>query len=116
MRARDASPLLKVTPKDLETGVPRDATVQVTAPRRVDHLSTQGVSVRTEDREVDGALYISSCGRVLFWRPLEALPPDARFQVTICGVRDERGAPFDDHSSTFVTGAFSYLDLQLLAE
>ena len=39
-----------------------------------------------------------------------------RHQVRISGVRDERGAPFDDHASTFVTGAFSYIDLQLIAD
>ncbi len=116
MRARDSSPILKVMPKDQETGVPRDATVLVTAPRKVDQHSTKGVRVRTEERDVDGILDISSDGRILFWRPAQALEAEARHQVTISGVRDERGAPFDDHSSTFVTGAFSYMDLQLLTE
>jgi hypothetical protein len=103
-------------PKNQETDVPRDATVLVTAPRPVDHLSTNGVRVRTEDRDVDGVLDISSDGRLLFWRPTQALEAQARHQVTISGVRDEKGAPFDDHSSTFVTGAFSYVDLHLLIE
>lgn len=116
MRPRDTSPILKVRPKDQETGVPRDATVLVTAPRPVDHLSAAGVRVRAEAGEVDGVLDISSDGRILFWRPAQALEAQARHQVTISGVRDERGAPFDDHTSTFVTGAFSYVDLQLLAE
>ncbi len=116
MRPRDTSPILKVRPKDQETGVPRDATVLVTAPRPVDHLSAGGVRVRTEEGDVDGVLDISSDGRVLFWRPAQALEAQARHRVTISGVRDERGAPFDDHTSTFVTGAFSYEDLQLLTE
>jgi len=116
MRARDQSPVLKVMPKDQETDVPRDATVLVTAPRPVDHHSTRGVRVHTEDREVHGALGISSDRRILFWRPTEALEARARHQVTISGMRDERGAPFDDHASSFVTGAFTYLDLELLAE
>lgn len=116
MRPRDTSPILKVRPKDQETGVPRDATVLVTAPRPVDHLSAAGVRVRAEAGEVDGVLDISSDGRILFWRPAQALEAQARHQVTISGVRDERGAPFDDHTSTFVTGAFSYVDLQLLIE
>jgi len=116
MRPRDTSPILKVRPKDQETDVPRDSTVLVTAPRPVDHLSTNGVKVRTEDRDVDGVLDISSDGRILFWRPTETLEAQAQHQVTISGVRDDRGAPFDDHQSTFVTGAFSYVDLQLLTE
>lgn len=116
MRPRDTSPILKVMPKDQETGVPRDATVLVTAPRSVDHLSTHGVKVRTEERDIDGVLDISSDGRILFWRPAQPLEAEARHQVTISGVRDARGAPFDDHTSTFVTGAFSYGDLQLLTE
>jgi len=103
-------------PRDQETEVPRDATVLVAAPRPVDHLSTSGVRVRREDREVQGILDMSSDGRLLFWRPAHALEAQAQHQVTISGVRDERGAPFDDHTSTFVTGLFSYVDLQLLAE
>lgn len=116
MRARDTSPVLKVMPKDQETGVPRDATVLVSAPRKVDQHSTQGVRVRTEDRDVEGVLDISSDGRILFWRPTGAMEPQAQHQVTISGVRDEKGAPFDDHRSSFVTGVFSYGDLQLLTE
>jgi hypothetical protein len=116
MRARDQSPVLRVMPRDQETDVPRDTTVLVTAPRPVDHHSTQGVRVRTESREVDGALGMSSDRRILFWRPVQALEAGARHEVTISGVRDERGAPFDDHASTFVTGAFSYGDLELLSE
>lgn len=103
-------------PHDQETDVPRDATVLVTAPRPVDHESAIGVRVRTEDREVEGVLDISSDGRILFWRPAEVLAARAQHQVTISGVRDERGALFDDHASTFVTGVFSYVDLQLLAD
>ena len=116
MRTRDTSPTLKVMPRDQETGVPRDATLLVTAPRPVDHLSTSGVRVRSEDRDVEGVLDISSDGRILFWRPAKTLDAQAQHQVTISGVRDERGAPFDEHSSTFVTGVFSYVDLQLLAD
>lgn len=116
MRLRDTSPLLRVIPRDQETDVPRDATVLVTAPRPVDHVSTAGVRVRACDREVEGFLDISSDGRILFWRPAHALAAQARHEVTISGVRDERGAPFDDHTSSFVTGIFSYIDLQLLAE
>ena len=116
MKARETSPILKVRPKDQETGVPRDATVLVSASRPVDHLSARGVRVRTEEREIDGVVDISSDGRILFWRPARALEPEATHQVTISGVRDERGAPFDDHTSTFVTGAFSYVDLELLTE
>ena len=116
MRPRDRSLVLRVVPKDQETDVPRDATVLVTASRRLDHHSTRGLTVRTETGEVDGALGISSDGRILFWRPAQALEPRARHQVTISGVRDERGVPFDDHASTFVTGVFSYVDLELLTE
>jgi hypothetical protein len=103
-------------PGHQETGVPRDATVLVTAPRPVDHLSAHGVRVRTERGDVDGVLEISSDGRILFWRPAQALQAQAQHRVTISGVRDDRGTLFDDHSSTFVTGAFSYVDLQLLTE
>lgn len=116
MRPRDTSALLKVMPRDHETDVPRDATVLVAAPRPVDCLSTSGVKVRSEDRDVDGVLDISSDGRILFWRPTQALEAQARHEVTISGVRDERGTRFDDHASTFVTGAFSYVDLQILVE
>ena len=116
MRPRDTSPILKVRPKDQETGVPRDATVLVTAPRPVDQHSARGLKVRTEARDVDGVLDISSDGRILFWRPAQTLEAEVRHEVTISGVRDERGAPFDDHTSSFVTGAFSYVDLQLLLE
>lgn len=116
MRLRDTSPILKVMPRNQETGVPRDATVLVTAPRPVDHQSASGVRVRTEDRDVEGVLDISSDGRLLFWRPTRALEAQSQHQVTISGVRDERGAPFDDHSSTFVTGIFSYLDLEMSLE
>ena len=116
MRTRDTSPILRVMPKDQETDVPRDATVLVTAPRPVDHLSAAGLRVRAEDREVEGFLDISSDGRLLFWRPAHTLAAKARHEVTISGVRDERGTPFDDHTSSFVTGIFSYIDLELLAE
>ncbi len=116
MRARDQSPTLRVVPKDQETDVPRDATLLVTAPRPFDHQSTGGVRVRSEDREVEGILDISSDGRILFWRPARTLEAQARHQVFISGVRDERGALFDHHFSTFVTGIFSYADLQLIAE
>jgi hypothetical protein len=116
MRTRDTSPILRVVPKDQETDVPRDATVLVTAPRPVDHHSAAGVRVRDEERDVDGVLDISSDGRILFWRPTQALAAQARHQVTISGIRDERGTRFDDHSSSFVTGAFSYEDLQMLVD
>jgi hypothetical protein len=116
MRNRDTSPTLKVMPRDQETDVPRDATVLVTAPRGVDHESATGVRVRTEDRDVEGVLDISSDGRTLFWRPSLTLSPRAQHQVTISGVRDERGLLFDEHVSTFVTGTFSYVDLELLTE
>ena len=116
MRPRDTNPILRVVPKDQETEVPRDATVLVTASRPVDHESARGVRVRSEDRDVDGVLDISSDGRILFWRPMQTLEAQARHQVTISGVRDERGTLFDDHASTFVTGGFSYGDLQILTE
>ncbi len=116
MRPRDTSPTLKVMPRDQETEVPRDATVLVAAPRPVDHLSTSGLRVRTLDQDVEGVLDISSDGRILFWRPARTLAAQAEHRVTISGVKDERGAPFDEHTSTFVTGLFSYVDLQLLAE
>ena len=116
MRARDKSPTLKVMPGHEETGVPRDATVFVTAPRPVDHLSASGVRVRSEGLDVEGFLDISSDSRILFWRPAQALQAQAQHRVTISGVRDDRGTLFDDHSSTFMTGAFSYVDLQLLTE
>ncbi|MEO8499277.1 MAG: Ig-like domain-containing protein [Vicinamibacteria bacterium] len=103
-------------PKDRETDVPRDATVLVTASRPVDHHSATGVRVRTEERDVEGVLDISSDGRILFWRPTQTLQAQARHEVTISGIRDERGTLFDDHASTFVTGVFSYDDLQILAE
>jgi hypothetical protein len=114
MRPRDTSPILRVVPKDQETGVPRDATVLVTASRPVDLLSTQGLRVRTADQEVDGVIGISSDGRLLFWSPARALAAEVQHRVTISGIRDERGALFEDHSSTFVTGLFSYMELQLL--
>lgn len=116
MRPRDTSPTLKVMPKNQETDVPRDATLLVTAPRPVDHRSTGGVTVRSEDGDVDGVLDISSDGRILFWRPTRTMDAQVEHQVTISGVRDQRGAPFDDHASTFVTGVFSYVDLQLIAD
>lgn len=116
MRTRNQCPLLKVMPRDQETDVPRDATVLVTAPRPVDHHSALGVRVRADDREIQGVLDISSDGRVLFWRPVLTLAARALHQVTISGVRDDRGVLFDEHFSTFVTGAFSYVDLQLLTE
>ena len=116
MRPRDTNPILRVVPKDQETDVPRDATVLVTASRPVDHQSANGVRVRNRDQDVDGVLDISSDGRILFWRPTQTLQAQARHQVTISGVKDERGVLFDDHASTFVTGVFSYDDLQILTE
>jgi len=116
MRSRDTSPILKVSPKDQETEVPRDTTVLVAAARPIDHLSITGVRVRTEGGEIDGLLDISSDGRILFWRPAQTLDARAEHRVTISGVRDDRGAPFLDHTSTFVTGVFSYIDLEILAE
>ena len=116
MRPRDQSLVLKVVPRDRETDVPRDATVLVTAARPVDHHSTKGVRVSSGDGEVEGALDMSSDRRILFWRPAHALEARARHQVTISGVKDERGVPFDEHASTFVTGAISYDDLQFLTE
>jgi hypothetical protein len=116
MRTRDTSPTLRVIPRDQETDVPRDTTVLVTAARPVNHLSAAGVRVMSADRDVEGVLDISSDGRILFWRPAQVLDAQAQHRVTISGVCDERGAPFDNHSSTFVTGVFSYVDLQLLAE
>jgi hypothetical protein len=116
MRPRDTSPTLKVMPKHEETDVPRDATVLVAAPRPVDQHSTGGFRVRSEDHDVEGHLDLSSDGRILFWRPTRVLEPRVSHQVTVSGVRDERGTLFDDHSSTFVTGVFSYVDLQVLGE
>jgi hypothetical protein len=116
MRPRDLSPVLKVMPRDQETEVPTDATVLVTAPRPVDHHSAGGLRVRVADRDVEGVVDISSDGRILFWRPSRALGARMRHQVTITGVCDERGQPFDEHRSSFVTGVFSYLDLRMGAE
>lgn len=116
MRPRDTSPLLRVMPKDRETEVPRDATVLVTAPRPVDQVAADAVKVRTEDRDVEGVLAISSDGRILAWRPAQVMNAQARHQVTISGVKDARGTLFDEHSSTFVTGVFSYVDFELLSE
>ena len=116
MRARDASLTLKVMPRNQETGVPRDTTLLVTAPRRFDHRSTSGLRVRSDERDVEGILEVSTDGRILFWRPVQTLDAHAEHQVRISGVRDDRGALFDDFSSTFITGFFSYVDLQLLAE
>ena len=58
----------------------------------------------------------ASSGRILFWRPTQTMDAQVEHQVRISGVRDERGAPFDDHASTFVTGVFSYVDLHLIAD
>jgi hypothetical protein len=107
---------LRVVPRNLETDVPRDTTLLVAAPRPVDQQSTSGLQVRSADREVEGVIEISSDGRILFWRPRQALAPQVEHRVTISGVRDERGAPFDDHASTFVTGLFSYVDLELFPD
>ena len=116
MRSRDTNPILRVSPKNQETDVPRDATVLVAAPRPVDYRSASGLRVRTEDKDVDGVLDISSDGRILLWRPAHDLEAHAQHQVTISGIRDERGSLFDDHLSTFVTGTFSYVDLRHLME
>lgn len=113
MRNKDMSPTLRIVPHHRETDVPRDATLLVAAPRPLDHRSTGSVSVRTEDRDIDGVIDISSDGRMLFWRPVQALEPQAEHHVRICGVRDSRGEPFDDVSSSFVTGLFSYPDLSM---
>lgn len=113
MRLRDTQPILKVMPRDQETDVPRDGSVLVTAPRPVDQHSVSGVRVTSEDQEVEGVLDISSDGRILMWRPARELEARARHQVTITGVRDEKGQPFDPHTSSFVTGVFSYEDLLL---
>lgn len=116
MRGRDPSPTLRVVPRDQETDVPRDATLLVTAPRPVNQLSTGGLRVRTEGGDVEGVVEVSSDGRVLFWRPTGAMDPRVRHHVTISGVRDERGALFDELRSTFVTGTFSSVDLRLGAD
>jgi hypothetical protein len=116
MRPRDSSPVLKVMPRDQETDVPRDATVLVTASRPVDHHSAAGLRVSVADQDVEGVVDISSDGRILFWRPSQTLGARVRHDVTITGVCDERGLPFDEHSSFFVTGVFSYLDLRMGAE
>src|SRR5262245_14495951 len=116
MRPRDTRPTLKIVPRDQETDVPRDATVLVAAPRRVDQHSTAGVRVRNESGDIEGEVRLSTDGRILFWRPLGALDPQSAHRITVSGVRDDRGQPFDDSTSTFVTGAFSYEDLQVLAE
>lgn len=113
MRFRDTNPLLKVTPRDLETDVPRDASILVTAPRPVDQGSTRGLRVTAEGQDVDGVLDISSDGRILMWRPARELEAHARHLVMINGVRDEKGAPFAPHASSFVTGVFTYDDLML---
>ena len=116
MRQRDESPTLRVMPRDQETGVPRDATLLVAASRPVDHHSASRVRVRTEGRDVEGVVDISSDGRILFWSPRRAMEAQVEHQVTISGMRDERGAPFADHASTFTTGVFSYVDLQMSAD
>lgn len=113
MRLRDTQPILKVIPRDHETDVPRDASVLVTAPRPVDHHSVSGVRVTSDDQDVEGVLDISSDGRILMWRPARELEARARHQVTITGVCDEKGHPFDAHRSSFVTAVFSYEDLLL---
>lgn len=116
MRARDISPTLKVMPRDQETDVPRDATLLVTAPRPVSPSSAGGLKVRTEEREVEGVLDISSDGRVLFWRPISNMEPQVQHHLTVSGVRDERGLLFDELSSSFVTGGFSYAEFGLMIE
>jgi hypothetical protein len=116
MRPRDTSSVLKIIPRDQETDVPRDATLLVTASRALDQHATDGVRVMSETGCIEGVAHLSSDGRILFWRPLEALEPQSAHRVTVSGVRDERGALFDEHSSTFVTGIFSYRDLELSME
>lgn len=116
MRHRDTSSNLKVIPRDQETGVPRDATLFVAAPRPVDQDSASGLRVRREGQEIEGVLDISSDGRILFWNPAHAMEALAEHQVTISGIRDDRGESFADHTSTFVTGFFSYVDLHLTTE
>ena len=116
MRARDLSLTLKVMPRDQETDVARDATVLVTAPRPLDQNSASGLRVQTDGRDVEGIVDVSSDGRILFWRPARTLDPRVRHLVTITGLRDDRGQAFDEHSSTFETGIFSYIDLRLGAE
>lgn len=113
MRLRDTQPILKVIPRDHETDVPRDGSVLVTAPRPVDQHSVAGVRITADEQDVEGVLDISSDGRILMWRPARELEARARHQVTITGVRDEKGQPFDAHSSSFVTAGFSYDDLLL---
>jgi hypothetical protein len=116
MRPRDTNSTLKIVPRDRETDVPRDATVLVAASRRVDQNSTSGVRVVSAQGDIEGAVQLSSDGRILFWRPASALEPQAAYRITVSGVRDERGTLFAESSSTFVTGIFSYEDLQILAE
>ena len=116
MRPRDTNPTLKIVPRDQETDVPIDATVLVAAPRRVDQTSAAGVRVMNENGDIDGVVNLSTDGRILFWRPLGVLDPQSAHRVTVSGIRDERGALFDDRSTTFVTALFSYVDLQILAE
>ena len=116
MRSRDASAILRVMPRNQETGVPRDAVLLVAAPRPLDHHSTAGVRVEAGGLEVEGVLDISSDGRLLFWSPARAMEAQAEHHVTISGMRDERGARFADHASTFVTGPFSYVDLHLSSD
>jgi len=103
-------------PRDQETDVPRDATLLIAAPRPVDPLSPGGLRVRTAGRELDGVLDISTDGRILFWRPLHAMEAQVEHHLYVSGFRDLRGAPFDELSSTFVTGSFSYRDLQIIVE
>lgn len=113
MRPRDTNPILRVIPHDLETDVPRDASILVSAPRPMDQSSASGLRVTAEGQDVDGVLDISSDGRILMWRPARELEARARHLVTINGVRDEKGAPFAPHASSFVTGVFTYDDLLL---
>jgi hypothetical protein len=103
-------------PRDQETDVPRDATLLVTAPRPVNHGSASGLRVRMEDHDVEGVLDISWDGRVLFWKPTKTMEAHALHHVTLSGVCDERGAQFDDLSSTFMTGRFSYVDFGRMVE
>ena len=116
MRNKETSPTLRVMPRHQETDVPRDATLFVSASRPIGYSSATRIRVRTEDRDVDGVIDTSSDGRILFWRPSAVLQAKIEHQITISGVRDTRGAPFDDLSTTFITGHFSYLDLSMVAE
>lgn len=84
-----------------------DGSVLLRISAALDPRSVRPDTVRVLDAHgaVPGTPRLSADGRVVVWRPLRSLRPQAIHFVVTQGLRDRSAQPLDTHWSRFVPGA-----------